>query len=39
MKATNKMTMVNMSQPDLKQASIEKADNKSLFFAFCYYSP
>lgn len=32
MKATNRMKMVDMSQPDLKQASIQKADNKSLFF-------
>lgn len=35
MKATNRMKMVDMSQPDLKQASIQKADNKSLFF-FCF---
>ena len=34
MNAMNRMKMVNMRQPDLKQASIEKADNKSLFFAF-----
>lgn len=38
MSAMNRMKMVNMRQPDLKQASIEKADDKSLFFAFHYYS-
>ena len=39
MNAMNRMKMVNMGQPELKQASIEKADNKSLFFAFHYYTP
>ena len=38
MNAMNRMKMVNMRQPDLKQASIEKADDKSLFFAVHYYS-
>ena len=38
MNAMNRMKMVNMGQPDWNQASIEKADNKSLFFAFHYYS-
>lgn len=38
MNVMNRRKMVKMRQPDLKQASIDKADNKSLFFAFHYYS-
>lgn len=34
MNAMNRMKIVTMRQPDLKQASIEKADNKCLFFCF-----
>lgn len=34
MNAMNRRKMVKMRQPDLKQASIDKADNKSLVFCF-----